>query len=110
MTERDLTVMMAAAFFSGLFAILSTRQKMGIGRLLNPLFLLVPEEERASTDKRPYYKQAANLYFLLSTYCVVLAVSIFLQSAGIRKLLIPLAAGTAVYIYLSSERIKKGRG
>ena len=56
-------------------------------------------------DKKPWYRQSAIVFCLLSAVFAVLGLSIVLQNGKLMLLEIPLFAATVVYALVSTVRI-----
>ena len=91
--------------FSGVFLIFGIRSFLGRGFLLNNAYLYASEEERKTMDKKPYYKQSAVVFCILSAVFLVIGLSVVLQNDKIILLEIPLIVGAIIYAIASTVRI-----
>ena len=83
--------------------VLAVRHFMEQGFLLNNAYIYASNEERASMNKKPYYRQTAIVLFLLSCVFFVIGISFLLQNSKIMLLEIPLLIGAVVYAIVSSR-------
>ena len=88
-------------------AVISIRSFMNKGFLLNNAWLYASEKERASMDRKPYYRQTAVVFLILSLVFLVIGLSAVLRDGRINLLEIPLVAGAVIYAAISSVRIGK---
>ncbi|MBQ6174391.1 MAG: DUF3784 domain-containing protein [Clostridia bacterium] len=88
-------------------AVISIRSFMNKGFLLNNAWLYASEKERASMDRKPYYRQTAVVFLILSLVFLVIGLSAVLRDGRINLLEIPLVAGAVIYAVISSVRIDK---
>ena len=72
------------------------------GPLLNNAAIYASREERETMDKKPWYRQSAIVFCLLSAVFAVLGLSIVLQNGKLMLLEIPLFAATVVYALVST--------
>ncbi len=77
------------------------------GFLLNNAYLYASEEERKTMDKRPYYRQSAFVFCILSAVFLVIGLSLLLHNDTILLLEIPLIVGVIIYAIVSTARINK---
>ena len=56
-------------------------------------------------DRKPYYRQSAIVFCLLSAVFLVISLSVILQNSKIQLLEIPLIVGTLIYAIVSSIKI-----
>ena len=83
--------------------VLAVRHFMEQGYLLNNAYIYASNEERASMNKKPYYRQSAIVFCLLSVVFSVIGISLVFQNSKIMLLEIPLLLGVAVYAIVSSH-------
>ncbi|MBQ6733750.1 MAG: DUF3784 domain-containing protein [Lachnospiraceae bacterium] len=95
---------------AGVLALLSFRSFKEKGFLLNNAYLYATEEERKTMNKKPWYRQSAICFCLLSVAFILLG----LYSVFDKKVFIILVylvfAGTVVYAIASSVKINRREG
>ena len=87
------------------FAFLSIRSFKERGFLLNNAYIFASEKKRKEMQKKPYYRQSAIIFCLLSVLFTVVSLAIFLKDTRIQLLAIPVAAATVIYAIVSSVRL-----
>lgn len=87
-----------------LFGIRSFLEK---GFLLNNAYIYASKEEREIMDKKPYYKQSAIVFCILSVVFFVIGLSLLLQNDKYILLEIPLIAAAIIYAVVSTVQINK---
>ena len=92
---------------AGAFLVLSVRHFMEKGFLLNNAYLYASKKERKAMNKKPYYRQSAIVFCLLSAVFLVIGLSLVLQNPGVVLLEIPLMAAAILYAIGSAVRIQK---
>ena len=92
---------------AAILAVLSIRSFGNRGFLLNNAYIYASKEDRETMDKKPYYRQTAIVFLILSIVFVIIGLSIVLQNARIKLLEIPLLLGIVIYAIVSSVRIGK---
>lgn len=99
----------AAAVFAlaGALLVLAVRHFLERGFLLNNAYIYASREERKTMDKKPYYRQSAVVFCLLSAVFTVVGLSLVLRKDGLLLLELPLAAGAVVYAIVSSLRLSR---
>ncbi len=78
------------------------------GPLLNNAALYASKEERKTMDRKPWYRQSAIVFCLLSAIFAVLGFSIVIGNGRLQLLEIPLFAAVIVYALVSTIRIGNG--
>ena len=109
MTTVELVVTISIFVFAGFCAFISARQFAGKGFLFNNAYIWASKEERARMDKKPYYRQSAIVFCLISVTFLVLGISVILHNRIIQLMEIPLIIGTLIYAVVSSVRIEKNK-
>ena len=107
MTKSELITTILVFAAAGVLLFLGIRQFLGRGKPLNNAYLFATETERATMDQKPYYRQSAVVFCLLSLLFVIVGLSIVLRRYWIGLLEIPLAAAVVVYAIVSTVRIGK---
>ena len=87
--------------------ILAIRHFREKGYLLNNAYIFASREEREAMDKKPWYRQSAIVFLLLSAVFAVIGLSLMLNESKIQLLEIPLFAAVFVYAIVSTLRIEK---
>ena len=101
----DTGELIAAIFIfviAGVLLILSIRHFMEKGLLLNNAWLYASKEERKIMDKKPYYRQSAIVFFMLSVVFIIVGLSLVLHNERFVLLEIPLIGATIIYAIVSS--------
>lgn len=106
MTIAELVVAIICFLIAGGCAFLSARQFAEKGFLFNNAFIYATREARAKMDKKPYYRQSAIVFLLLSAVFVILGLSVLLQNRKLQLLELPLLIGVLVYAIISTIRIE----
>ncbi len=99
-------VMLVIAVFGVVGAVLSYMEK---GFVLNNAYIYASKEERKKMDKKPYYKQSAIVFTLLSVSLVLLGISFLCIRPGLVVLAMIDMAVTVVYAITSTIKILKKR-
>ena len=92
---------------SVILMVLGIRHFREKGFLLNNAWLYASKEQRAEINKKPYYRQSAIVFCILSAVFIVVGMSLVLQNDRIMLFEIPLISGTIIYAIVSSVRINK---
>lgn len=87
--------------------VLAIRHFREKGYLLNNAYIFASREERETMDKKPWYRQSAIVFLLLSAVFAVIGLSLVLNESRIQLLEIPLFAAVFVYAIVSTLRIEK---
>ena len=93
--------------FAGVLLLLSIRSFFEKGFLLNNAYLYASKEERKTMNKKPYYKQSAIVFCILSAVFIVIGISFILHNDQLFLLEIPLVAGVIIYAIVSTVLINK---
>ncbi len=107
MTSSNLITSVILFACSGLFLFFSIRSFLERGFLLNNAYIYASKEERKAMNKKPYYRQSAIVFFVLSAVFLVIGLSLVLQNDRISLLEIPLIVGVSIYAIASTVRINK---
>ena len=91
--------------FSGFLMVLGIRHYMEKGFLMNNAYLYASKEQREKMNKKPYYRQSAIIFGILSVVFIVIGLSLVLQDDRILLFEIPLIFGAIVYAVVSSFQI-----
>lgn len=102
-------IILAVVFFviAGLLLLFGIRSFMQRGFLLNNAYIYATKEERKTMDKKPYYRQSAIVFCILSMAFVIIGLSVLFRNDKIGLLVIPLAIAAIVFAAVSSVRNNK---
>ena len=78
------------------------------GVLLNNVYLFASREQREIMNKKPYYRQTAIIFCILSAVFIVVGLSLVFRNDSILMIEIPLILSAMIYAIVSSVRINKG--
>ena len=107
MSTGEIVITIIVYLLSGILLFLGIRQFMEKGFLLNNAWLYATKEQRKSMDKKPYYRQSAIVFCILSAVFIVAGLSLMLQNDRFLLFEIPLISGAIIYAIVSSIRINK---
>ena len=107
MTTGKLITAIIVFAIAGLLLLFSIRSFLERGFLLNNAYLYASKEERKSMNKKPYYRQTAIVFCILSAVFIVIGLSLVLQNDKIMLLEIPLILGAVIYAIASAVRISR---
>ena len=107
MTTGEWITLIIVLFLAGVLLLLSIRSFLQRGFLLNNAYLYASKEERETMNKKPYYKQSAIVFCILSVVFLVIGLSIVVQEDKILLLEIPLTLGAITYAIVSTVKINK---
>lgn len=107
MTTGQLVTLIIVFMIAGLLLFFSFRSFLERGFLLNNAYLYASKEERKIMNKKPYYKQSAVVFCILSAVFLVIGLSLVFQNDKIFLLEIPLIAGVIIYAIVSTVQINK---
>ena len=107
MTVSELITLIIVFFIAGMLLLFSIRSFLERGFLLNNEYLFASKEERKTMNKKPYYKQSAIVFCILSAVFLVTGLSLLLQNDKLFLLEIPLIVGVIIYAIVSTVQINK---
>lgn len=107
MTTAEWIIAIVVFVIAGILAFLSIRSFLQRGFVLNNAYIYASKEERKTMDKKPYYRQTAIVFCLLSIDFIILGLSVVLHNDKIALLQIPVVAGAIIYAIVSSVMISK---
>ena len=107
MTTAEWIIAIMVFVIAGILAFLSVRSFLQRGFVLNNAYIYASKEERKAMDKKPYYRQTAIVFCLLSVDFILLGLSVVLHNDKIALLQIPVVAGAIIYAIVSSVMISK---
>ena len=102
MTTVEIVMAVVMFAIAGLWLFLGIRSFMERGFLLNNAYIYATKEERKTMDKKPYYRQSAVAFCLLSVIFVIIGLSVLFQNDTIMLLVIPFAVAVVLYAVVSS--------
>ena len=102
MTTVEIVMAVVMFAIAGLWLLLGIRSFMERGFLLNNAYIYATKEERKTMDKKPYYRQSAVAFCLLSVMFVIIGLSVLFQNDTIMLLVIPFAVAVVLYAVVSS--------
>ena len=92
---------------AGVLLVLAVMHFAERGFLLNNAYIHASLKERENMDKKPYYRQSAIVFSLLSAVFFIVGSSVVTQIDEILLAEIPVMASAIVYAVVSSVRISK---
>ena len=107
MTAVEIVFAIVLFAIAGLLLILGIRSFMERGFLLNNAYIYATKEERKTMDKKPYYRQSAIVFCILSIAFVIIGLSVLFRNGKIGLLVIPLGVAAIVFAVVSSVRNNK---
>ena len=107
MTTKDIITLIIVFIIGGACLFFSIRSFQERGVLLNNAYLYASKEERATMNKKPYYKQSAILFCILSAGFFVIGISILLKNEKLLLLEVPLIVSGILYAIISEVQIEK---
>ena len=102
MTTVEIVMAVVMFAIAGLWLFLGIRSFMERGFLLNNAYIYATKEEWKTMDKKPYYRQSAVAFCLLSVMFVIIGLSVLFQNDTIMLLVIPFAVAVVLYAVVSS--------
>lgn len=90
-----------------IFAFMSVLHFMEKGYLFNNAYIWASKEEREKMYKKPYYRQSAIVYCVISINFFLTVLSIVFKNDYIMLLIIPLIIGAVIYAIVSSAIIER---
>lgn len=106
-TMGELITLIIVLFIAVILLIFSIMSFLERGLLLNNAFLYASKEEREKMDKKPYYKQSAIVFCILSVVFIVIALQILLKNDILFLLEIPPIMSVIIYSIVSTVQINK---
>ena len=90
---------------AGTLALLSFRSFKEKGFLFNNAYLYATEEERKTMDKKPWYRQSAITFCLLSIACILAGLYTIFDNKILLILELSAVIGAVIYAIVSSVMI-----
>ena len=110
MTAAEWVLAIAIFLIAGVMAFLSFRCFRERGFLMNNAYIYASKEEREAMDKKPYYRQSAIVFCLMSAVFTVMGLSVVLRNRRVALLEIPILVAAVVYAFVSTARIRERAG
>lgn len=107
MTTVEIVIAIVIFAIAGLLLFFAIRSFTERGFLLNNAYIYATKEEREKMDKKPYYRQSAVVFCIMSIAFVIVGLSVLFRNSNIALLVIPLAVAAIVYAVASSVRNNK---
>ena len=107
MTTGEQITLIIVFSIAAVLLLFSIRSFLERGFLLNNAYLYASKEERKTMNKKPYYKQSAIVFCILSAVFLVIGLSLLLQNDKFYLLEIPLIVGVIIYAIVSTVQINK---
>lgn len=107
MSTGELVATIIVFVLSVIMLVLGIRHFLEKGFLLNNAWLYASKEQQAEINKKPYYRQSAIVFCILSAVFIVVGMSLVLQNDRIILFEIPLISGAIIYAIVSSVRINR---
>lgn len=109
MSTGEIIAAVAVFGLAGVLLILAVRSFRERGFLLNNAWIYASAKERETMDKKPYYRQSAVVFCILSAVFAVIGLSLVLRESRITLLEIPLVLAAVIYACVSAARIRRQR-
>ncbi|MBE5816001.1 MAG: DUF3784 domain-containing protein [Clostridiales bacterium] len=103
----DRIVAYALLTVSLLLIIAGSRSWMEKGFLMNNAYLYATKAERETMNKKPYYRQTAVIFFLLSMVFLLLGIAVLLNAGWLTHLAAVCILLAPVYAIISAVGIEK---
>lgn len=100
-------IIVVCAALSLVALIISLRAFQGKGFLFNNAYIYASEEEREKLDKKPWYRQTAIAFLLISIIFALLALEVWLNAHWIFFGVLALGIAVVVYAVASTIAIEK---
>ena len=107
MTTGEMITSIIVFFIAGVLLLFSIRSFLQRGFLLNNAYIYASKDERKTMNKKPYYRQSAIVFCVLSALFLVIGLSLVFQNDKVLLLEIPLIVGVIFYAILSTVQINK---
>ena len=107
MTSAELIMTIVVFILAGVWLLVGILSFFEKGFLLNNAYIYASKAERKAMDKKPYYKQTAIVFCIMSLMFIIIGLSVVLKSSTIALLDIPVAAAAIIYAIVSAVLINK---
>ena len=102
MTVVEIVLAIIFVVIAGVLLFFSIRSFFERGVLLNNAYIYATKEERKTMNKKPYYRQTAVVFCILSVVFVIIGLSVLFRNGNIALLVIPLAVAAIIYAVVST--------
>ena len=102
MTTVEIVIAIVIFAIAGLLLFFAIRSFTERGFLLNNAYIYATKEERETMDKKPYYRQSAVVFCIMSIAFVIVGLSVLFQNDTIMLLVIPFAVAVVLYAVVST--------
>jgi len=109
MTNEEVIITIAIFAIAGVTAFIGIRQFFEKGFLLNNAYIWTSKEEREKINKKPYYRQSAIVFSLISIVFIIIGAALVLKDHRIQLFVIPLIILVLIYAIVSSIKIEKNK-
>ena len=107
MTTGELVIVIIVFILATVMVVLAIIHFLQKGFLLNNAYLYASKEERETMNKKPYYRQSAISFCILSGVFIVSGLTVIFHNDKLLFIEIPLIVGIIVYAIVSSIWIKR---
>ena len=107
MTSAELIMTIVVFILAGVWLLVGILSFFEKGFLLNNAYIYASKAERKAMDKKPYYRQTAIVFCIMSLMFIIIGLSVVLKNSTIALLDIPVAAAAIIYAIVSSVLINK---
>lgn len=107
MTTGDWIILIALLLTAGALLFFGIRSFLERGYLFNNAYIYASKEERETMNKKPYYKQTAIVFWILSSIFLVVSAALVFRNRMILLFEIPLFVGVIVFAVVSTVLIRK---
>ena len=102
MTTAEWITASVVFIIAAILAVVSIRSFLNKGFLFNNAYIYASKEERGKIDKKPYYRQSAIVFCILSAVFLIIGLSLLLHKDKLFLLEIPLIVGVIIYAIVST--------
>ena len=107
MTAGEWIALVLVFVTAGVFLLFGIRSFFERGFLLNNAYIYASKEERKTMNKKPYYRQSAVVFCVLSAVFLVIGLSLLFQNDKMILLEIPLIIGIIIYAIGSTVKMNR---
>ena len=102
MTAVEIVFAIILFVIAGVLMFFAIRSFFERGFLLNNAYIYATKEERETMNKKPYYRQSAVVFCILSVVFLIIGLSVLFRNGNIALLVIPLAVAAIIYAIVST--------
>ena len=107
MTTAETVIAIVMFTIAGILILLGILSFFQRGFILNNAYIYASKEDRKTMNKKPYYRQTAIVFCLLSIVFIIIGISVILRNYMIDYLQIPVIICVIIYVAVSSIKIGK---